>query len=84
MPEEDSEITPDTIRALSTRAVIELIQQGQTEEALTRARLAFALASQNLGMEGTSTGDSMNDLAFLYAAQGSQEDAEKLYLGAVA
>jgi CHAT domain-containing protein/tetratricopeptide (TPR) repeat protein len=83
MPEEDSEITPDTIDAIN-KSVIELIQQGQTEEALTRARLAFALASQNLGMEGSSTGDSMNNLAFLYAAQGSHEDAEKLYLGAIA
>jgi hypothetical protein len=51
MPEEDSEITPDTIDAIN-KSVIELIQQGQTEEALTRARLAFALASQNLGDGG--------------------------------
>jgi CHAT domain-containing protein/tetratricopeptide (TPR) repeat protein len=82
MPEEDSEITPETIDAIN-KGVIELIQQGQTEEALTCAAAAFALASQHLGMQGSTSGDSMNNLAFLYAAQGNHEDAEKLYLGAI-
>jgi CHAT domain-containing protein/tetratricopeptide (TPR) repeat protein len=81
--EPNAEVTQETIDTLN-KGVIELIQQGNNDEALNAAKVVLAAAGKVLGVNHASTGDSMNNLAFLYAAQGNNEEAEQLYLGAVA
>ena len=66
------------------REVLQLQQAGRYQEASFVAQRALALAEGTLGSDHPQVGESLNDLAFLYAELGGYGDAEPLYMRSLA
>ena len=57
----------------------ELFDEGRYQEAIPFAKEALRLSEREFGPDDSTTGSTLNNLAFLYRAQGRYAEAEPLY-----
>ena len=82
-PAVDAQDTRSQWHALS-EDVVRAYEEGRYQDGITLAEQALQLAQQALGPRDPDTLASMNTLAFLYASQGGDGEAEPLYTQALA
>ena len=77
-PSQGAAQTTEDLSALNQQ-VVELYQAGKYAEAISVAQQALALAKKLHGPDHPRVGDSLNNLAALYRAQGRYGEAEPLF-----
>ncbi|AEP13144.1 tetratricopeptide repeat protein [Chloracidobacterium thermophilum] len=67
-----------------SREVMELYRAGKYDQALVVAKKALEVAEKSVGPEHPNVAKSLNNLAYLYNAQGQYAQAEPLFRRALA